>query len=174
MRYELTREKFLNDKELGVLRKELSLNRDKDSRNVLLIELALATGGRAGELLALKFTDFSDDGVYITGSKDSKDRQIPLPPDIYARILMRESDSDPNDERVFPISYQRLVQIWNQYRPAAKGFHSLRHTAALLIYKRHKDLKLVQLMLGHRWASTTSIYSDFSYSNDEMKRLLIG
>lgn len=175
MKFEITREKFLNTEELSTLRGTIEHQRLLDPRNCLMIELALLTGARAMELLNLKFSDFEDiDGmcsVYITASKGSRDRQIPLPADIYARVKTRVGD-DPS-QRVFPISYSRLVQIWADYQPSSKSWHCLRHTMAVLLFKKTKDLKLVQMALGHRRISTTSIYQDFLYTQDELRRMII-
>ena len=172
MRFELTRGKFLSHSELSILRHTLKVQADTNPRDVLLIELALHTGARAeSELLRLTFQDLTDDGLYITGSKGSKDRIIPLTKNLRAKLYARQ-EGRPSSDRIFPISYPRLYQIWNEYRPCKKSFHSLRHTAAVLLYERTKDLKLVQTFLGHRWISTTAIYQDYFYNADALRRVL--
>jgi site-specific recombinase XerD len=42
--------------------------------------------------------------------------------------------------------------------PNAYGTHSLRRTKATLIYRRTKNLRAVQLLLGHRKLESTVIY----------------
>ena len=48
--------------------------------------------------------------------------------------------------------YARIVQGWVKHvglDPCAYGTHSIRRTKATLIYKRTKNLRAVQLLLGH-------------------------
>jgi integrase len=42
--------------------------------------------------------------------------------------------------------------------PAAYGTHSLRRTKATLIYRRTKNLRAVQLLLGHTKLESTARY----------------
>ena len=54
--------------------------------------------------------------------------------------------------------YSRIVGAWVRsigLDPAAYGTHSMRRTKPTLIYRRTKNLRAVQLLLGHiRWEST--------------------
>ena len=77
------------------------------------------------------------------------------------------------DDLLFPISYSRLIQIWEHYRPTHKKFHSLRHTFAIRLYKKTKDLRLVQVALGHRNITNTMIYADYVYSQQELRKLIL-
>jgi len=79
----------------------------------------------------------------------------------------------PSSGSLFPISYHRLYQIWHQYRPVAKKFHSLRHTFAIRLYRKTKDLRLVQVALGHRNITNTMIYADYIYSQQELRKLIL-
>ena len=57
--------------------------------------------------------------------------------------------------------YARLVQIWVasiSLDPAKFGFHSLRRTKAVLIYRRTGNLCAVQLLLGHSKIESTVRY----------------
>lgn len=163
----MNKSKFLSKLELAELRRVLEINRETDPRNVLLIELALATGARASELLSVKKQDLDAGSVLIHGIKSSNDREIPLKPALFKALLALPGDL------LFPISYQRLVQIWNQYRPVKKGIHSIRHTVALTIFAKHRDIRLVQVVLGHRNIQNTLVYSAYHYEQTELKRLLI-
>lgn len=147
--------------------------RDRDPRNILILDLALATGARAQELLNLTKADLNafDETVYIRGIKGSNDREIPLPPPLYQR-LHRFAESR-EEERVFKLSYERLHQVWGLYRPVPKKFHALRHTFAIELYKRTKDIRLLQVALGHRNITNTMIYADYLYSKEELKKLIL-
>jgi integrase len=57
--------------------------------------------------------------------------------------------------------YARLVKSWMAQiglDPAAYGTHSLRRTKATLIYRRTRNLRAVQLLLGHTKMENTVRY----------------
>ena len=57
--------------------------------------------------------------------------------------------------------YGRIVNAWVTsigLDPAAYGTHSMRRTKATLIYKRTKNLRAVQLLLGHTKLESTVRY----------------
>ena len=172
-RYSLNKNKYLLPPEVDRLRKITGDYIHQDPRNCYLIELALRTGGRAQELLNIQKVDLNtyDQSVLIRGIKGSNDREIPLHGQFF-QGLMRFSATVPAT-RLFPITYDRLYQIWEFYRPVPKKFHSLRHTFAIELYQKTKDLRLVQVALGHRNITNTMIYADYIYSQQELRRLIL-
>jgi integrase len=146
---------------------------DTDERNCLILLLAMNTGARATELLMITKADLNDqdESVHIHGLKNSNDREIPLYYWLYKRIKAYAKTVE--GEVLFPIGYHRLIQIWAQYRPLPKKFHSLRHTFAIRTYERTKDLRLVQVALGHRRIANTMVYADYIYSQQELRKLLL-
>ena len=57
--------------------------------------------------------------------------------------------------------YARIVEGWVEHvglDPCAYGTHSMRRTKATLIYKRTKNLRAVQLLLGHAKLESTVRY----------------
>lgn len=171
--YGINKNKYLLEPEYEHL--ELLLKRYilKDTRNCLLIYLAMHTGARATELLSIHKDDLNvyDQSVFIHGIKGSNDREIPLPSWLFD-TLENYSAKCPSD-RIFDISYHRLRQIWDHYRPVKKKFHCLRHTFAIRLYKKIKDIRLLQIALGHRNITNTMIYADFVYSQNEMRKLIL-
>lgn len=172
-RYALNKNKYLLPHEVERLRQIITSFRDKDFRNSLILEIALHTGARAQELLNITKADLNafDETVFIRGIKGSNDREIPLPSPLYHR-LHRFAEAQMTDQ-VFAITYDRLYQIWLLYRPVPKKFHALRHTFAIELYKRTKDLRLLQVALGHRNITNTMIYADYLYSKEELRRLIL-
>lgn len=172
-RYSLNKNKYLLPPEKERLLKILQDYLEQDTRNCLMIWTALRTGGRAQEILNLQKSDLNsyDESVFIRGLKGSNDREIPLPPELFKR-LQRFAETQ-NDSRLFPISYHRLYQIWELYRPIPKKFHALRHTFAIELYQKTKDLRLVQVALGHRNITNTMIYADYVYSQQELRKLIL-
>ena len=174
MRYTLNKNKYLLDPEVNSLEYLLKRHQEQDPRNCLLIWVALKTGARAQEILNLRVNDLSsyDQTLFIRGLKGSNDREIPITKDIFRRLELHVG-SKSSIEPVFDIGYQRLYQIWDLYRPCRKSFHSLRHTFAIHLYKKTRDLRLVQVALGHRNINNTMVYADYIYSKEELKKLIL-
>lgn len=178
-RYALNKNKYLLDPEADRLEYLLKSHLKSDCRNAVLLLLALHTGARARELLNLRFEDLNpyDETVFLHGVKGSNDREIPLHPWLFKEVYRLKDVSSAkikrHPDRVFPISYQRLRQVWGLYRPVPKKFHSLRHTFAIRLFKKTKDLRLVQVALGHRNITNTMIYADYIYSQQELKKLIL-
>lgn len=168
--YAINRTKYLEPIELTHLQNQLASD---NSRNGLLLRLALATGARAQELLNITRNDLYDNNctIFIRGLKNSNDREIPIDGKLY--WLIKELSLKSKSDKVFDITYSRLAVIWNYYRPVGKTFHSLRHTFAIELYKRTKDLQLVKTVLGHRNIQNTIVYADYVYQTSELKRILV-
>jgi integrase/recombinase XerC len=172
-RYSLNKNKYLLDPEFEALHKIATDYLESDRRNSLLILIALHSGARATELLNLRRADVNtyDKTLLIRGIKGSNDREIPISHWLFGAL--EKHLIGLSSDRLFPISYSRLVQIWEHYRPVHKKFHSLRHTFAIRLYKKTKDLRLVQVALGHRNITNTMIYADYVYSQQELRRLIL-
>jgi len=172
-RYSLNKNKYLLPPELERLRHILKSFSKTEVRNTLILEAALLTGGRAQEILNLRKLDLNpyDQTLYIRGIKGSNDREIPVPQAFFNTLI--KFSSQIKGEALFDITYDRLLQIWYMYRPVPKRFHSLRHTFAIQLYQKTKDLRLVQVALGHRNISNTMIYADYVYSQTELRKLIL-
>jgi len=167
----LSSDKFLSDDELKELKHALASGWVAE-RDAVYLEMMLATGARPSELLELTRKDLIEatKSVHIWGLKHSDDREIPISADLFRRLKALSEAS--KDGRPFPISYEWIKKLWQYVRPNSRGIHCLRHTFALRLYRRTKDLKLVQLALGHKSIMNTMIYADFEYSQNEMRRLM--
>ncbi|MGE4130045.1 MAG: tyrosine-type recombinase/integrase [Bdellovibrionales bacterium] len=173
VRYALNKNKYLLDPEHDRLVHILHSFQDQEPRNCTLLWTLLNTGARAREVLNIKVEDLNsyEESVFIHGLKGSNDRELPLPSWLFQK-LQREVER-AQDHHLFPISYNRLRQIWEHYRPVQKKLHCLRHTFAIRLYKKTKDLRLVQVALGHRNITNTMVYADYLYSQEELRRLIL-
>lgn len=171
--YSLNNTKFLLDHELEALNNCLNKYRKTNMRDVLLIELALATGARATEILNIKKLDLNikDKSVLIRGLKGSNDREMPLSDDLFNRLQIF---SYGTKDKIFNISYNYFREIWVKYRPVEKRLHSTRHTFAIQLYQRTKDIRLVQFALGHRSLQCTEVYTRYIYQTTELRNLILG
>ena len=168
----LTKNKYLLDHEFDALEATLAKYIDSDERNCLALWTLLKTGARAQELLNItkKDLDPHEKSVFINGLKDSLDRDVPIPAKLFDRLYKFAQTVE--GDRVFDIQYSRLQRIWYHYRPAPKKLHSTRHTAAVRLFRRTKNIRLVQLMLGHTTLTPTTIYMDYLMDRDELKQMV--
>lgn len=172
-RYALNKNKYLLEPEVDRLEYILRSFANKDPRNCTLLWTCLHSGARAQEVLNLRVEDLNtyDETVFFKGLKGSNDRELPLPGWLFQRLVQEIPNS--RDNMLFPITYNRLRQIWELYRPVHKKLHALRHTFAIRLYKKTKDLRLVQVALGHRNITNTMVYADYVYSQQELKKLIL-
>ena len=164
--------KYLNKQELERLDNTLQRNYHKDLRNVLIIFTGLHSGARAQEILNLTKDDLIpiSASIHIKTLKGGKAREVPLPKWLFKALNAIEP---AENGLLFPISYSRLYQVWKDYCPCRKPFHSLRHTFAINLYARHKDLRLVQVALGHSNIQNTMVYAEYYYTTREMRRKIV-
>ena len=170
MSYQLSKDKHLTDEELEHFKRNL---KSATPFNKTLILMLLHTGARASEVLNITEADLDhkQKTVMIRGLKDSNDRELPLPPKLFAETA-RLARENPNG-KPFDISYQRLYQIWRFHCPVEKGPHSARHTVGLNLYKKHNNLNLVKLVLGHKAISNTMIYAEYAFTQNELRKLVL-
>lgn len=170
-KYAINKTKYLLEPEIAALNQTLTKFQDSDPRNAALLWILIHTGARATEALNIRAEDVNmhDKTVFIRGIKGSNDREIPLPDWLFKLVAKLAAKPGP----IFDISYNRLFQIWELYRPCHKKLHSLRHTFAIDLYKRSKDIRLVQVALGHRNITNTMVYADYLYSQAELRKMLV-
>jgi integrase/recombinase XerC len=141
-------------------------------RNMAITKLFLYTGLRLFELVSLNINDIDLDNkqIKITG-KGNKERIIPLHKEAIKSIKNYLYNRDDNINALFistrnnRISKRQVQRMIKKYmlKTGVKNKekitpHKLRHTFATMIYKKNKDLKVLQDLLGHESISTTEIY----------------
>ncbi len=153
------------------------------NRNRLIIKIIVFTGIRVSEALNLKRKDISKDGelyvIRIRG-KGNKYRIVMIKRALIEDLLDMIAINYINKEGYLFINKKgtRLTQAYVSriveqilfragIRKEKNGAHMLRHTFATLLYKKQKDLVLVQEALGHASLNTSRIYTHFD--NDKLK-----
>ncbi len=173
-RYQLNPKKFLDKDEQKELEGHILEHWDRWPAENLAILLALKTGARIKELLNVKFEDINtkDRTIFFYGLKGSSDREIPIPKRLFDRLYQHIQRAQKNTgELVFPFTQQHLGRKFKFY--CNKKFHSLRHTFAMNLFVKRKDIRLVQVALGHRSINNTIIYAEYYYSKEELRRLIV-
>lgn len=163
--------KFLSQAEVEHLDSLLRSRLDDSPRDTTMLLLALYSGARASELLAVEWRDINTDNgeVFIKTLKGGRPRPVVVPK--FLRVaLARLRELSP--ERPFPISYNRLGEIWREWRPVDKPFHSLRHTFAMQVLRKTGNVHFVQRTLGHRSINSTMVYLDYEYTSTEFRKMM--
>lgn len=165
--------KFLTDDERATLEASLRARLETDTRNVVMILTALYTGARASELLALTWNDVNTrtGGIKITTLKGGRQRGVKVPKFLRAGLERLKAMSPA---RPFDLSYNRLGEIWREYRTCQKPLHALRHTFAVDTYTETRDVHFTMRALGHRNIQNTMIYTDLDCDEAEFgKRMRV-
>lgn len=144
-----------------------------------LVLTATHTGGRASELLGLKWTDVNFDKRTIrflaSYSKSGETRTVPISDTLYAELESLKLSQDPPSDSVF---CSRDGLPYKSYRTAfatacrnAKiedfHFHDCRHSFASKLIMRGVDLVTVKELLGHKNITMTLRYSHLSHEHKQ-------
>jgi len=133
------------------------------ARDQLIVRMIYATGVRVSELcgIAIEHIDFDDLTIRVRGKGD-KVRIVFI--DEETGRLMEAYVGD----RVFgpffvgqqghPLSPRTVQHLFEVYAPPGVTPHTIRHSYASELYKRSKNLQVVQENLGHTSIKTTEIY----------------
>ena len=151
--------------------------KQNSNRNKLIIKTIIFTGIRVSEALNLKRKDITEDGdlfiIRIRG-KGNKYRIVMIKRHLIEAHLNTIAINYINKEGYLFINKKgtRLTQAYVSriveqilfkagIRKEKNGAHMLRHTFATMLYKKQKDLVLVQEALGHASLNTSRIYTHF-------------
>ncbi len=150
-----------------------------------LVQAALATGARFGELVAFEVSDFNANSgtVHVRDSKGGRGRHIVLTEEGVALLAGFAVGRDPDDRLLVKANGSRWWKA-HQTRPMheacsragiipAASFHALRHTYASLTIMSGAPLIVVARNLGH--ADTKMVEAHYghltaSYLADEIRR----
>jgi site-specific recombinase XerD len=146
----------------------------EDPRDRLIIRTIYATGVRVSELCSMNIEDidFEDHTIKIQG-KGGKIRTVFIDDETLSEI--RQYIDDRTDGPLFlgqqgkHLSARTIQYIFRQYTPRGITPHKIRHSYASELYRRSKNLRVVQENLGHSSIKTTEIYLHTDL--DERKRV---
>jgi integrase len=135
-----------------------------------IVEIALHTGMRKGEILGLQWDQVRDGFIYLHETKSGKSRQIPLD----SRATQVLKDLQVKNKWKSPYVFvgpdgNRLLDVKKGFAGACRRagiedfhFHDLRHTFASHLVMKGANLKAVQRLLGHSDSKMTDRYSHLS------------
>jgi integrase len=135
-----------------------------------IVQVALLTGMRKGELLSLKWEQIRHSLIYLTETKGNKARQIPVNNRLDQVFKELRWTNQLKSEFVFCDGQgRRFVKIDGGFNAACRRagiqdfrFHDLRHTFASHLVMEGVNLKAVQELLGHADLKMTMRYAHLS------------
>ena len=141
-----------------------------DDPNLLdVVQMALYTGARRGEICGLKWSeiDLKEETVTFLQTKNKIPRKIPLCPPAVDLLRKRLQHRIIGRDWVFPAERSEgPIDVSHRFGRFAKRagiedfrFHDLRHTAASAMARAGVPELMIQEVLGHKTAQMTKRYS---------------
>jgi site-specific recombinase XerD len=147
-------------------------------RNKAALSVAYGAGLRASEVCQLAINDIDSErmAIRVKDGKGQRDRYALLSPALLEilRTWYREAKTKgkmlpggwlfPGQHPVDPISPRQLNRVFHQARIEAGihkkvSLHSLRHAFATHLLEQHYDIRVIQVLLGHKKITNTMRYS---------------
>ena len=142
------------------------------------LSVAYGAGLRAGEVVALKVGDIDSTRMTlrIEQGKGHKDRYAMLSPLLLERLRAWWRDAHakgkmldggwlfPGQNPINPLSTRQLNRICHAAADAAEidkrvSMHTLRHSYATHLLEQKVDIRVIQVLLGHKKLETTALYT---------------
>ena len=142
------------------------------------LSLAYATGLRVSEVVSLKVTDIDSKRMTlrVEQGKGRKDRYAMLPPVLLERLrawwrlahaqgkMLPGGWLFPGLNPVQPLTARQLNRAVHIAAETAKidkrvSMHTLRHSFATHLLEQKVDIRVIQVMLGHKKLETTVVYT---------------
>lgn len=173
--------KYLNLEQAGEIKKIFNkYNCSNPIRNNTIISVFLMTGIRLSELVSLSITDFNfekEDQFVLIKVKGNKEKSVYFCKSVMQQIKTYLGTRTDSCNALFISNRKTRISIDAVADICKKGFeligikdnkystHSLRHTAAILIYNQTKDLLVTKQFLNHSNISSTQIYAHIEDEN---------
>lgn len=184
----LDRQKFLSEVEVKKLRRvledkalaDLQKGRTTWPRFWMVVDLAVSAGLRVSEIAGLKvgnlFLNSREPRLLVTG-KGQKTRDVYISKELMKHLLEYlnwkrlldepKEDDDPllmsshgKGYSTRTLQYAFKVSLKEAGLPKYYSIHACRHSYGTYLYRKTKDLRLVQKQLGHSSITTTTVYAD--------------
>lgn len=152
------------------LNEALAVAANRSQRDYIVIYILSNTGIRASELISMTPNDLQDTDELIVRGKGNKIRNIDISPTF--KMVLRnyiKNHNIKNKERIIKISRQRIYQLTQEI--AQCNPHMFRHSYAIHLLRATKNIRYVQLQLGHSTILTTQVYLRYMDFDEEKQKL---
>ncbi len=194
--------KYFSESQIKLIRRsvkqkaEIDIQKGKIAgvKEWMVIDLLSSSGLRVSEAADLRCGDlrirYGESEVFVRNGKGSKSRYVQIPDSLKKHLKeylnWKKSRGEPTDydDHLFigqrgHWTSQAIQKIVKKYLKAlnlyenGKSVHALRHSYAVALYRREKDIRAVQKQLGHASIQTTLIYADILKEDiqDQLKGL---
>ena len=189
-KWSLDRTKYMTEPEVKELRrvvenmarKDLATGRTTWPRFWMALDLAVSAGMRVSEVATLRIGNLHlnnrEARMRVLG-KGQKERDIFISKDLMRHIsdylLWKRLLEEPLAPEAFvlvsshrkpyairTLQYAFKVCLKEAGLPAHYSIHACRHSYGTILYRKTKNLRLVQKQLGHSSITTTTVYADVS------------
>jgi len=160
--------KFLEPDEIN---KALQKAASRGERDYLITNILAKSGIRVSELISITPNDIlNHGGQLIIRGKGNKIRNVDIPQDLILqmRIYIKNRKIKPN-KPIINLTTRRVYDITKDV--AGIGPHTFRHSYAIALLKRTKNIRYVQVQLGHSTLSTTQVYLRYMDFDEEKEKL---
>jgi site-specific recombinase XerD len=136
------------------------------------LSVAYGAGLRASEVVSLKISDIDSTRmvIRIEQGKGGKDRYVMLSEHLlhllrtYWQAARPQGWLFPGQNPVNPLTTRQLNRACHAARAAAGigkrvSLHTLRHSFATHLLEQKVDIRVIQVLLGHKKLDTTALYS---------------
>ena len=142
------------------------------------LSVAYGTGLRASEVVALKVGDIDSQRMTlrVDQGKGHKDRYAMLPPLLLERLrtwwrfarsqgkMLEGGWIFPGQNPIDPLSTRQLNRAIHSAAKTAQidkrvSMHTLRHSFATHLLEQKVDIRVIQVLLGHKKLETTALYT---------------
>jgi len=131
-----------------------------------IIECAINTGMRKGEILSLKWDQIRNGFIYLHETKPKKARQIPVNDALEVMFKRIRKEQHLTSKHIFLYNGKPVKEVRRAFKTSLKKaniqdfkFHDLRHTFASHLIMKGGSLKDLQELLGHSTMTMTLRYA---------------
>lgn len=132
------------------------LDKSANSHARITARICLATGARWGEAATVKPSQVANGRITFTGTKNGKNRSVPLAPDLYEMVRTHAPLTDGMN------TFKRAVAKLDLNLPKGQMTHVLRHTFASWFMINGGNIVTLQRVLGHGSIMMTMRYAHLS------------
>mgnify|MGYP000008671123 CR=1 FL=1 len=145
-------------------------------RDLALVSILVFTGCRLGEALKLRVEDIDLKARTVRIHQEKKGgefhRIVPIPSNLFWEIIERYLRRFPRkDMKLFDITDRQVRNVvykfTKRYLRVKVRPHALRHSYAIFILKKTKDLEAVRRLLGHSDYKWLKKYLDYTQEDLE-------
>ena len=184
-RYSYDGPRYFTEKQVKLIRRTARdaarLGKLKDTRNWMLVDLLTSSGLREAEAADVRVGDlkvgYDEAAIFVRSGKGNRTRLVMIPASLkthvksFLRWKSERGEPVGQDDHLFfgqrgpwtaaavSQAVRRVLETCGLYE-RGRCVHALRHSYAVALYRRERDLRAVQKQLGHASVTTTQIYAD--------------